>query len=73
MIETPSNEKLNILLKSLKKSKEFTVKSRRILDQNPFAILEVVDFDQIPDKSYILKSMVSILKNEIVIHQYTRL
>ncbi|MFX0142292.1 MAG: phosphotransferase [Candidatus Hodarchaeota archaeon] len=71
MIKTPSNEKLNILLKSLKKSNEFTVKSRRILDQNPFAILEVIDFLQIPNKSYILKSMVPILKNEIVVHQYT--
>ncbi len=71
MIKTPTNEKLNILLKTLKKGKEYTVKSRRILDQNPFAILEVIDFVEIPDKSYILKSMVSLLKNEILVHQYT--
>ncbi len=70
MIKTPTNEKLIILLKTLKKGKEFTVKSRRILDQNPFAILEVIDFVEIPEKSYILKSMVSILKNEILVHQY---
>ncbi|MFW9906706.1 MAG: phosphotransferase [Candidatus Thorarchaeota archaeon] len=70
MIETPSNEKLSILLKNLKKGKEFTVKSRKILDQNPFAILEVLDFIEIPDKSYILKSMVSFLKSEILIHEY---
>ncbi|UCG02511.1 MAG: phosphotransferase [Candidatus Heimdallarchaeota archaeon] len=70
MIKTPTNEKLNILLKNLKKGKAFSVKSRRILDQNPFAILEVIEFEEIPDKSYILKSMVSILKNEILVHQY---
>ncbi|MFX0122399.1 MAG: phosphotransferase [Candidatus Hodarchaeota archaeon] len=70
MIKTPTNENLNILLKDLKKEKEFTVKSRRILDQNPFAILEVIDFMEISDKSYILKSLVPFLKNEILVHQY---
>ncbi|MFX1506700.1 MAG: phosphotransferase [Promethearchaeota archaeon] len=70
MIETPSNEKLSILLRNLKKGKGFTVNSRRILDQNPFAILEVINFAEIPDKSYILKSMVPFLKSEILIHEY---
>jgi hypothetical protein len=70
MIQTPSNDELKILLKGLKKGIQFTVKSRRILDQNPYAILEVLDFVDIPAKSYILKSVVPAFRHEIAIHRY---
>lgn len=70
MITRPTNDELQRLLHDHDPSRQFTVAKRDKLDQNPFAYLEKVFFEEDPHYPYVLKSVVPYFQNELVVHEF---
>ena len=66
MINVPSNSEIESLKPVLKKN--LKIESRISLDSNPFATLETIKFQNL-EKEYVLKSVVPILKTEVIVHE----
>jgi thiamine kinase-like enzyme len=69
MIRIPTNEELEHDLKDLTNNFDYKIKFRKLLDSNPFSILETIKFQHI-EKEYVLKCLHPMMKNEIFVHRY---
>jgi len=70
MVRLPTNAELKDHLKNQGQITLLNAKSRKTIDKNPFAVLESISFAEQPEKFYILKSVLPMLKHEIHIHRY---
>lgn len=67
LIYVPTNEELELFLSNL--GMNFKLEYRTELDSNPFSQLQTVKFINSP-KEYVLKSVHSLLKSEVYVHQH---